>query len=186
MFLHGGFIHLIGNVWFLWIFGDNIEDLYGRPKFLLIYFGSGAIASLAHVAINPASSIPTIGASGAIAGILGAYIVKYPQAKVLTLLFIFFFIQIVKIPSIVFLGVWIGLQVLSASVTTVAGTQVSVAYWAHIGGFAAGMMLAFLLKGRDLQKQKKDHEGIFQDRMISQWTHFFIKIFSKLITPIWA
>lgn len=148
MFLHGGFLHVISNMWFLWIFGDNIEDLYGRSKFLLIYFGSGLVASLAHIAFNPASGVPTIGASGAVAGVLGAYVVKYPKAKINTLLFIFLFIQVVKIPAFIFLGAWIGLQILNASVTTIAGTQVTVAYWAHIGGFAAGGLLTFLLGER--------------------------------------
>lgn len=144
IFLHGGPIHIIGNVWFLWIFGDNIEDLFGRSKFLLIYFGSGICANLAHVFFNPSSSVTTIGASGAVAGILGAYIIKYPKAKVDTFLFFF----IVKIPSFIFLGVWIFWEVLNASVTTVAGISVRVAHWAHIGGFFAGMLLAFFLEER--------------------------------------
>ncbi len=155
MFLHGGFIHLIGNVWFLWIFGDNIEDLFGRAQFLFVYFGSGVVASLAHVALNPSSPIVTIGASGAISGILGAYIVKYPRAKVVTFLFIFLFIQIVKIPSFIFLGLWIGIQLITASFTTVAGIQVSVAYWAHIGGFAAGALFALVLKEK-IKKSRKE------------------------------
>lgn len=161
MFLHGGILHLVGNVWFLWIFGDNIEDLYGRPKFLLIYIGSGIFASLAHVALNPSSTIPTIGASGAIAGILGAYIVKYPRAKVVTLLFIFLFIQIVKIPSFIFLGIWIGLQFLSASVATIAGTEVTIAYWAHIGGFLAGLLMALGLGERISRSREKITEEYF-------------------------
>lgn len=144
MFLHGGFLHVIGNIWFLWIFGDNIEDLFGRSKFLLIYFGAGILASLAHVAFNPSSTIPTIGASGAIAGILGAYIVKYPNANVDTLIFIFLFITVVKVPSYIFLGVWIVIQMLSASFATIAGGAVQVAYWAHIGGFFAGSLAALL------------------------------------------
>lgn len=162
MFLHGGFFHVISNVWYLWIFGDNIEDLFGRSKFLLIYFGSGVAATLAHVAFNPSSTVPTIGASGAVAGILGAYIIKYPRAKVLTLLFIFLFIQIVKVPSLIFLGIWIGLQVINASITTVAGTQVSVAYWAHIGGFAAGMLMAFLSRGNVSSPRRKITEEFFR------------------------
>ncbi|KXB02374.1 hypothetical protein AKJ44_00545 [candidate division MSBL1 archaeon SCGC-AAA261F17] len=143
MFLHGGFLHVIGNVWFLWIFGDNIEDYFGREKFLLIYFSTGIVASLAHAALNPGSVIPTIGASGAIAGILGAYIVKYPRAKVYTVLFFFLF-YVIKIPAVAFLGIWIGIQVLSATVTAVAGVAVSTAYWAHIGGFALGAAMVYL------------------------------------------
>lgn len=161
MFLHGGFLHVISNVWFLWIFGDNIEDLYGRKKFLLVFFGSGVAASLAHVAINPGSGIPTIGASGAVAGVLGAYIVKYPRAKVLTLLFIFLFIQIVKVPAMIFLGFWIGLQIISASVTLVAQTPVAVAYWAHIGGFAVGAAMAFLFREKVSNAREKISEKYF-------------------------
>ncbi len=148
MFLHGGFLHVFGNMWFLWIFGDNIEDFFGRGKFLIIYFGGGLAASLAHVYFNPSSTVPTIGASGAVAGILGAYVVKYPRAKVSTLLFFFFFITIRKIPSVLFLGIWILLQILSATYTTVAQVPVSVAYWAHIGGFVAGMILSWLFGER--------------------------------------
>ncbi|KXA95735.1 hypothetical protein AKJ65_00970 [candidate division MSBL1 archaeon SCGC-AAA259E19] len=164
MFLHGGPIHLIGNVWFLWIFGDNIEDLFGRPKFLFIYFGSGVLASFAHIALNPASSVTAIGASGAIAGILGAYTIKYPRAKVVTVLFIFLFIHVIKIPSIVFLGVWAGLQMLSGLATTIEGVQVTVAYWAHIGGFLAGMLMAFLLRERSSTPRKEITEEYFRPR----------------------
>lgn len=161
MFLHGGFVHLIGNVLFLWIFGDNIEDLFGRSKFLLIYFGSGVAASLAHVAFNPNSTVTTIGASGAIAGILGAYIVKYPRAKVLTLFF-FLFIRIVRVPAALFLGLWIGLQIISGSLTLATEMPVSVAYWAHIGGFVAGMYFAFILKERTQNPREKITRRYFQ------------------------
>lgn len=155
MFLHGGFLHVISNVWFLWIFGDNIEDLFGRKKFLLIFFGAGIVASLAHVAVNSGSGIPTIGASGAVAGILGAYVVKYPRAKVVTLLFIFLFIQIVKIPALIFLGIWVGMQIVSASVTLVAQIEVTTAYWAHIGGFAAGALMAYLFREKVSNAREK-------------------------------
>lgn len=162
MFLHGGFLHVIMNVWYLWIFGDNIEDLFGRSKFLLIYFGAGIIASLAHVAFHPESTVRTIGASGAVAGILGAYMVKFPRAKVITLLFIFLFFTLVKIPSFVFLGVWIGLNILNASITTVAGIQVTVAYWAHIGGFIGGVLMALLLRERTSYSRKEITKKYFQ------------------------
>lgn len=144
MFLHGNIIHIVSNMWFLWIFGDNIEDLYGKSQFLLIYFGSGVLASIAHTLFNPTSLMPTIGASGAVAGILGAYIVKYPRANVITLLFFI----LVKIPSFVFIGVWILSQVVSASITSITKMPVEIAYWAHIGGFVAGMIMAFLLEER--------------------------------------
>lgn len=155
MFLHGGILHIAGNVWFLWIFGDNIEDLFGRPKFIFIYFASGIFASLAHMFFNAGSEVVTIGASGAIAGVLGAYIVKYPRAKVVTLLFIFLFFNIIKVPSFIFLGLWIGLQLLNASVTAIAGVQVSVAYWAHIGGFVLGALLALIIGTRIPKSRQK-------------------------------
>lgn len=152
MFLHGGFVHLIGNIWYLWIFGDNIEDNCGRSRFLLLYFASGLTASLAHAFYNPNSSIPTIGASGAISGVLGAYLVLYPKARVYTLLMAFYIFYLVRIPAIVFLGFWFILQILSASISWVAGTPTAVAYWAHIGGFIAGAALILPLRRRSKRR----------------------------------
>ncbi|MDI6819735.1 MAG: rhomboid family intramembrane serine protease [Candidatus Hodarchaeaceae archaeon] len=146
MFLHGGFLHIIGNMWYLWIFGDNIEDACGRLRFLLLYFTSGLAASLAHAFHDPSSGIPTIGASGAISGVLGAYLVLYPKTKVYTLLMAFYVFHLVRIPAIVFLGFWFVLQILSASISWIAGTPTSVAYWAHIGGFIAGAALIYPLR----------------------------------------
>lgn len=154
MFLHGGFLHVIGNVWFLWIFGDNIEDYLGRKKFLLIYFSTGIFASLAHAFLNPNSTTPTIGASGAIAGILGAYLVEYPRAKVYTVIF-FFLITVIRIPAFAFLGIWIGIQVLSASYTTIAGAEVTTAYWAHIGGFIAGAALMYIWSNLKVKSESR-------------------------------
>lgn len=151
MFLHGGWLHVIGNIWFLWIFGDNIEDYLGKLRFLFFYFGVGYIASMAHAYLNSFSNIPTIGASGAIAGVLGAYLVKYPRAKVYTLIFFFFF-TIVEVPAFAFLGGWIGIQVLSGTLEMAAGVQGPTAYWAHIGGFVGGVLLIFLL-GRKREKK---------------------------------
>ncbi len=145
MFLHGSFIHVIGNVWFLWIFGDNIEDICGRRRFLLLFFASGLIASLAHALFNSSSTVPTIGASGAIAGVLGAYLVLYPRAKVYTILFPIPFI--VMVPALLFLGIWFVVQVMGVSITLVV-KDVAVAYWAHVGGFVAGAALINLLKKR--------------------------------------
>ena len=127
---------------FLWIFGDNIEDRLGKIKFIIFYLLTGAAASMAHVALNPDSTIPLIGASGAIAGILGAYIVLYPRAKVLTLLFFFFFVQVVKIPAIIFLGIWFLTQILNI------GAGGGIAWYAHIGGFATGVILIFVFAGK--------------------------------------
>ncbi len=149
MFLHGSIPHILFNGWYLWIFGDNIEDHFGRPQFVLIYFGSGIAASLAHVLFYPNSTSVTVGASGAIAGIMGAYFIKYPRAKVLTLFFIFLFFTIIKVPSFLFLGVWIFLQILTASITTVQGIEVTTAYWAHIGGFIVGVLLAIVFSGKE-------------------------------------
>lgn len=146
MFLHGGWLHIIGNMWYLWIFGDNIEDICGRTKFLALYFASGIIASLAHALSGPSSMIPTIGASGAISGVLGAYIVLYPRAKVHTLIIAGYFLPVVMIPAIAFLGFWFLLQVLSVSFLTVAGAPSGVAYLAHIGGFIAGAILIWPLR----------------------------------------
>ena len=137
MFLHGGIPHVLFNMWYLWIFGDNIEDVLGRRKFILFYLGAGLVASFAHAFSDPTSTIPTIGASGAIAGVLGAYILLYPWAKVYTIVFFI----LVMIPASVLIGFWFVLQVFSASVLWAAGATTGVAYWAHIGGFLAGMLL---------------------------------------------
>jgi len=137
MFLHGGIPHILFNMWYLWIFGDNIEDVLGRRKFILFYLGAGLAASFAHAFSDPTSTIPTIGASGAIAGVLGAYMLLYPWARVYTIVFFI----LAMIPAAVLIGFWFVLQVISASVLWVAGTTTGVAYWAHIGGFLAGMLL---------------------------------------------
>ncbi len=148
MFLHGGFLHIFGNMLFLWIFGDNIEDI-GRGKFLLVYFGSGIIAGLAQGLWEPGSTIPMIGASGAISGVLGAYIVLYPRARVHTLVGYF---GVVMIPAVAFLGFWFVLQVLSASYTLV-GASSGVAYLAHIGGFVAGALMILPVR-RAIKKRR--------------------------------
>lgn len=141
-FIHGGWLHLIGNMWFLWIFGDNVEDYFGHTRFLFFYLLSGVVAGLAHVYTNQASPDPTVGASGAIAGVMGAYTILYPRAKVLT----FFFIRFVKLPAFIFMGVWIVIQFLGGAVSHLAGTSSSgVAWWAHIGGFVVGVLLVWLI-----------------------------------------
>jgi membrane associated rhomboid family serine protease len=143
MFLHAGLFHLVGNMWFLWIFGDNVEDIMGRGRFLIFYLACGVAASLTHVFLNPDSITPMIGASGAISGLMGAYMRKFPMAKVVTLIPIFLFFQIVKVPAFFFLGVWLLLQLLSA------GSQVGIAWFAHIGGFLAGFVLiGFMTRSR--------------------------------------
>ena len=147
MFMHGGWLHLLGNMLFLWIFGDNVEDRLGHAKFLVFYLLAGIAGTLAQFALAPHSSVPNVGASGAIAGVLGAYILMFPQSRVNVLLGR----QIVAMPAVIVLGMWIVLQLVSG-VGTIAYTDESanvggVAYMAHIGGFAAGFLMAFLLRG---------------------------------------
>ena len=135
MFMHGGIFHLVFNMLYLWIFGNNIEDFLGPIRFIAFYILSGLGASLTHILFHPNSQVPMIGASGAIAGILGAYLILYPQARVLTLVFLFFFIRIIAIPAAFVLGIWILIQVLNV------GAGGGVAWFAHIGGFLIGIAL---------------------------------------------
>mgnify|MGYP001030506866 CR=1 FL=1 len=136
MFLHGGWLHLLGNMWFLWIFGNNVEDRLGPIVYLLFYLGGGILAGACQWAFSPASTVPVIGASGAVAGILGAYAITWPFAKVETLVFLVFFITIIELPALLVLGVWFLGQVLEA-----ARASGGVAWWAHVGGFLAGLFL---------------------------------------------
>jgi len=138
MFLHGGWLHLIGNMWFLWIFGNNIEDSMGHLRFLLFYLLCGVLAAGAHILSQPQSGIPTVGASGAISGVMGAYLLLYPRVRIYTLFFIIIFIRIVPVPAWAILLWWFVIQVLSGSV---AMTGAGVAFWAHVGGFVAGVLL---------------------------------------------
>jgi membrane associated rhomboid family serine protease len=147
MFLHGGWLHLIGNMLYLWIFGNNIEDALGHVRFVLFYVVCGAAAALAQSALDVNSTIPMIGASGAIAGILGAYAVLYPRAHVLVLLPLGFFSQIIRLPAMLVLGFWFVLQFLQGGLAAPGG-EGGVAYWAHIGGFVAGLVLIFLFPRR--------------------------------------
>jgi len=150
MFLHGGWLHLGGNMLYLWIFGDNIEDRLGHGKYLFFYLACGLLATLAHAVMNPGSDVPSIGASGAIAGVLGAYIVLFPKQRVTTLIPIFIFITVREIPAVFLLGFWIVMQLFFGAASMGGDLQRSggVAYFAHIGGFVAGMILITLLGGR--------------------------------------
>ncbi len=139
MFMHGGLFHLGGNMLYLWIFGNNIEDRLGRVKFLLFYLASGVVAALAFIATAPASRVPLVGASGAIAGILGAYLITFPRARVMTVLFIFYFIRIARIPAVFVLGFWFVLQVLNGLPALGSSEGGGVAWFAHIGGFLFGV-----------------------------------------------
>jgi membrane associated rhomboid family serine protease len=148
MFLHGGWLHLIGNMLFLFVFGRSIEDRYGHFGFLLLYFLSGLAAAITHIIINAGSTIPTIGASGAIAGVLGAYAVCYPRARISTLIFLIFFFWRVEIPALFLLGFWFliqfitGYQMLAIQTATGGG----VAWWAHVGGFMMGIFLVIVMR----------------------------------------
>ncbi len=147
MFLHGGWLHVLGNMWFLWIFGRSIEDLLGHGKFLLFYIVCGLVAGVVHVYTNMFSPVPTIGASGAIAGVMGAYLIKFPRAHIVTLVFIFFFVTTFDLPAAFLLIYWFLLQLFSG-VGSVGYSQVSsgnTAWFAHVGGFLAGMALIKLL-----------------------------------------
>ncbi|HTQ53878.1 MAG TPA: rhomboid family intramembrane serine protease [Bryobacteraceae bacterium] len=151
MFLHGGWMHVLGNMWFLWIFGDNVEDLLGHIKYLLFYLLCGTAAALSQVLMNPYSTAPMVGASGAIAGVMGAYLIKFPRSRVLTLVFVFFFITTVEIPAPIMLVYWFAIQFFSG-VETFAHTQLSqggVAFFAHVGGFVVGIVLVKLLGTTD-------------------------------------
>jgi len=145
MFLHAGFLHLAGNMLYLWIFGNNIEDVLGKFKFILFYLICGTIAALGHIATDTQSVIPMIGASGAVSGVLGAYLVLFPYARVKTLIFIVIFITVIRIPALILLGLWIGIQIMNGM--AVSGGTPGVAWFAHIGGFLAGMILILPFRG---------------------------------------
>ena len=146
MFLHGGWVHLIGNMWFLWIFGDNVEDRMGHVAFVAFYLASGIASAIVHVAMHPWSPVPTVGASGAIAGVLGAYAVLYPRARVLTLVPVVFFVQLIELPALLVLGGWFVVQFFTGALT-LGGGGGGVAWWAHIGGFVFGLAVALSLRG---------------------------------------
>jgi len=149
MFMHGSWMHLLGNMWFLWIFGNNIEDSMGSVRFALFYILSGLAATAAQVLADPASPIPMVGASGAIGGVMGAYIVLYPKVHVHMLLFLVVFVRTFAIPAFAMLGYWIGVQFLGG-ISTIGSDEGGVAFWAHIGGFIAGMALIFIFKDEEL------------------------------------
>jgi membrane associated rhomboid family serine protease len=156
MFLHGGFLHVAGNMLYLWIFGDNVEDRMGHGRFLTFYLLCGTAAALAQTIMSPDSVVPMVGASGAIAGVMGAYFVMYPHSRIVTLVPIFLFIQLIEIPAIFFLGIWFVMQFLSGvgSIATAASRQPAggVAFWAHVAGFAAGVGGVFLFRRPERQK----------------------------------
>lgn len=162
MFLHGGWGHLVGNMWFLWIFGNNVEDSMGHFRFLGFYLITGLVAALAHALSDPASPLPMVGASGAISAIMGAYLVLYPRARVKTLIFLFIFITVVEIPAFAYLGYWFLLQLVGMAVPVAAG---GVAFWAHVAGFVAGVVLIFLFRDPQLVRAKRARVVLPRDQI---------------------
>jgi membrane associated rhomboid family serine protease len=149
MFLHGGWLHFGGNMLYLWIFGDNVEDRLGHGRYLLFYLGSGAAAALGQTATSPSSFVPMVGASGAIAGVMGAYFVLFPHSRVLTAVFIVFFMDLVEVPAIFFLGIWFLMQFFSGVGSLGAdAAQGGVAFWAHIAGFVVGALVGLIWRAR--------------------------------------
>ena len=147
MFLHGGLLHIVANLWTLWIFGDNVEDRMGPLRFLAFYLLCGLAAGVVHWLSNPASTLPTVGASGAIAGVLGAYLLLYPRARVVTVLPILFYPMIFELPAVLYLGFWFLLQIWSGVASLAGPSDVGgVAWWAHAGGFVAGMALLVVFR----------------------------------------
>ena len=148
MFMHGSLFHLAGNMLFLWIFGNNIEDSMGRARFVAFYLLGGLAALAGQVLVDPSAAVPTVGASGAIAAVLGGYAVLYPRARVLTVIFIIIFFTVVRLPALLVLGLWFALQLLPAFSQPVSGMGGGVAYFAHIGGFLFGLALIRLFADR--------------------------------------
>ncbi len=153
LFLHGSLLHLGGNMLFLWIFGNNIEDALGHLPFLLFYFFCGVAANLAHGLANPSSTIPAVGASGAISGILAAYLIFFPGAQIVTLIPLFFFWEIVELPALVVIGFWFLLQVANSFLAVSSGNSGGIAWFAHIGGFLAGLFIALMLRKKIRRRQ---------------------------------
>ena len=159
MFLHGGWMHVLGNMWYLWIFGDNVEDRLGHGRFIVFYLLCGIIAALGQIAIDPESTLPTIGASGAIAGVMGAYFVLYPRSRVLTLIPLFFFWEIIELPAIVLLGFWFVIQLFSAGTIAVTASTGGggVAFAAHVAGFIVGMIGGLVFRKRQVSAWEADY-----------------------------
>ncbi len=158
MFLHGGWAHLLGNMLALYVFGDNVEDRLGSGRYLVFYLLCGLVAAFAHVVINAESTVPTIGASGAISGVLAAYVVFYPTSRVITLVLLLFLPWFVQIPATIYIGFWFVAQLLNGVLTVVKGQQAmgGVAWWAHVGGFLAGLTFAPLFARRPVRRAYAD------------------------------
>ena len=155
MFMHGGWLHLIGNMWFLWVFGNNIEDSMGHARFVVFYLVCGVAAAAMQIALDVHARVPMVGASGAISGVLGAYVLRYPRVRVHTLITLGFFVTTVALPAYVMLGYWFVLQLLLGTVGVVARAQGGVAVWAHVGGFLAGLVLIKLFVNPELTERRQ-------------------------------
>jgi membrane associated rhomboid family serine protease len=160
MFMHGGWLHLGGNMLYLWIFGDNIEDSMGHGRYLAFYLLCGTAAALTQGFVDPASTIPMVGASGAISGVLGAYVLLHPGATVRVLIFLGFFVTVAHIPALIVLGIWFLLQLMNGLAAT--ADEPGVAFWAHVGGFVAGMAFVSFFKRRDVPMWERPHHRPFQ------------------------
>jgi len=161
MFLHGGWLHIAGNMLFLWVFGNNVEDKIGRVPYLLFYLFCGVVASAGQILVGPESVIPSLGASGAIAGVLGAYLVMFPGRRVYSLVPIFFIFTLLPLPAIVVLGFWFVLQFFSGVTGLAQHVNGGVAYFAHVGGFLAGLVLALLFFPKERRSRRRPDEGMF-------------------------
>ena len=156
MFMHGGWFHIIGNMWFLWIFGDNVEDAMGHVRFVIFYLLCGLGAAGLQIVANPESAVPMVGASGAIGGVMGAYIVLYPRVHVHMLLLLGFYVSTFAVPAVAMLGYWILVQLIGG-IGSIGATGGGVAFWAHVGGFVAGALLVFLFRDRRLLQRHPYH-----------------------------
>ncbi len=155
MFMHGGWLHLIGNMWFLWVFGNNIEDSMGHTRFIVFYLLCGVAAAATQMLVDPQSAVPMVGASGAISGVMGAYILLYPRVRVHTLVTLGFFLTTVTLPAYVMLGYWFVLQLLLGAVGLASRMQGGTAFWAHVGGFIAGLVLIKLLANPEFLERRR-------------------------------
>jgi len=158
MFLHGGWLHIIGNMWFLWIFGDNVEDVLGHSKYLVFYILCGLAAAMTQVAFNADSRLPMVGASGAIAGVMGAYLIKFPHSRIVTVVFVFIFFTTVEVPAVLMLLFWFFIQFFNGfwSIGYSHLSQGGTAWFAHIGGFIAGMILVAVMGTRQKFQSRRD------------------------------
>ncbi len=168
MFMHGGWLHLGFNMLFLWIFGDNVEDCMGHARYLIFYLVCGVAAALAQAFVSPGSTIPMVGASGAISGVLGAYLLLHPRATVRTVIFLGIFVTMMHLPALIVLGLWFLMQLVSATFSN--SGEAGVAFWAHVGGFVAGMALVPLFKKRDVELFQPPRYRAFQvERQRGPW-----------------